>query len=115
MNKIRNHAVGASITAVTLVAVVALTGCGNTTDECDNDAQSMSLVTGRGGTSGGGGSRGGGGFSKPSVPKAPNMNKGPAKSGGSSSGGSSSGGSSSGGKAPKTKVDVDFDECEDQD
>lgn len=43
MNKIRNHSIGVALTAATLAAVV-LTGCGTETDECDDDAQSMSMV-----------------------------------------------------------------------
>lgn len=108
MNKIRNHAIGASITAITLAAVV-LTGCAETPAECeDYDAASMSFVDKVGGTSGGG-SRGGS-VSRPVAPAPkPNLNKPAAPKPGAGSGGSSS---TDGGKAKAPKVKIDTDDCE---
>lgn len=116
MNKIRNHTIGASLTAVALAATM-LTACGTNTDECD-DAESMSytqsfdMLPGKvgGGSGGRGGSSGSGGKGSGSKPS---MNKGPGKSGNKATSGGSSSGGSSGGGSHKTKLDTD--DCEDDD
>lgn len=107
MSKLRNHTLGASVTALTLAAVV-LTGCG-TPDECD-DADSMapmSMVDGRGGTSGGGGGKSSGGGSRSGGKVSVNKP-------GSGSKQKPSTGKVGGSKTGKT-VKVDTDDCEDDD
>ena len=111
MNKIRNHSIGAALTAVTLTAVV-LTGCSQPTEECE-DVQSlapMAMVDGLegkvGGGSGGsrGGSRGGGGKVNTNKPGSVKQKPGKAGKTGGTGGGSGHG---------KTKAH-DWDDCEDE-
>lgn len=95
VNKMRNHAVGASLTALTLAAVV-LTGCASPEpDECEDRSMGvMSMVDGRSGGSGGGSRSGGGKVSKPGAGKHK-----PA---------------TGGGKVKPGKIKSgDFDECDD--
>lgn len=110
MSKIRNHAIGATLTAATLAAVL-LTGCAGTEDDDDcreDESMSASLILGRG-TGGSSGSKPSTGTSRVTpVPRpAPSPGKSPTKPSVVAPAKPSTveQGSTSKPKAPKVKID----------
>ena len=98
MNKIRNHSIGATATAVAMAAVLMVGCTGGADEDCrEDESMSASLIVGKGG----GGKGGGGGKSSSS--------RGGSTSKGKSSGKSSGKGS---GKAKAPKVHTDDEDCD---